>query len=221
MSRILSIEDDEDVQHLIGQVLFQAGHELHYAWNGKEGHEKILQLRPELVLLDLMMPLMNGVELLEKLKGEPAAKDMPVIIVSSYGDKADLLSHSVKALGAAEYLSKPVDPKTLVHSVEQVLARFPRPQELAKGAIRADIRLRNVWIEGYLIATPPPKEFLLLRLLMESPGPVPKGTLLRALGYEDANNNALKQTIHRLREDLGPAENHRIRTTPEGYELLG
>src|SRR5262249_6808447 len=108
MARILSIEDDEDEQHLIGQALFSAGYEVHYAWNGQEGYEKILSLNPDLILLDLMLPRLNGVEILKRLQQNKAAEAIPVIVITVFGDEANLLGESVEALGAADYLRKPI-----------------------------------------------------------------------------------------------------------------
>ncbi len=230
MARILSIEDDETIQHLIGQVLFREGYEMHYAWNGREGYEKILALDPDLILLDLMLPMMNGIELLQKLREDKATAGIPVIIVTAYGDEANFLGHSVRALGAADYLRKPLDVNELARSVKNVLAdlprgarppALPRTQEPRKGEVRADPRFRTVWIADRLVAALPEKEFALLRVLLESPGPVPRESLLRALGYAEDQHDALKQTVHRLRAHLGSAENVRLKTTADGYEFLG
>lgn len=229
MARILSVEDDEDEQHLIGQALFRAGYEVHYAWNGREGYEKILSLNPDLILLDLMLPMMNGVELLKKLQDNDAAADVPVIIITAFGDEANLLGQSVQALGAADYLRKPIQIQELLQSVKKTLLQFQRPKsktaapprELHKGSIRADPKFRTVWINDRLIVTLPHKEFGLLQCLMKNAGPAPIQDLLRELGYQRRQLDALKQAIHRLRKYLGPAESRRIQTTPQGYELVG
>lgn len=229
MARLLSIEDDEDEQHLIGQALFRAGYEVHYAWNGREGYEKILSLDPDLILLDLMLPMMNGVELLKKLQQNAAFRNTPIIIITAFGDEANLLGQSVQALGAADYLRKPIQIHELLQCVKKILLEFQRPksktaapsQELQKGSIRADPKFRTVWIDDRLIVTLPHKEFGLLRCLIKSPGPASNEDLLRDLGYQHRQFDALKQTIHRLRKYLGPSESRRIQTTPQGYELVG
>jgi two-component system phosphate regulon response regulator PhoB len=228
MARILSVEDDEHIQHLIGQVLFQQGYEMHYAWNGQEGYEKVLSIKPDLILLDLMLPIMNGVEFLEKLKQQKPVRAIPVIIVTAYGDEADMLKYAVEALGAESYIRKPINFQELVRSVKVVLAQTaakPRvngkDQELRKGAVRGDPQLLTIWIDDRLVATLPYKEFALFETLIKSPGPMKKEELLRELGYEAGQGDALKQVLHRLRDSLGAVESKRIRTTPEGYELLG
>lgn len=230
MARILSIEDDAELQHLIGHVLFKEGYEINYAWNGREGYEKILSYDPDLILLDLMLPMMNGVELLEKLRNDKVAQGTPIIVVSALQDEVGMLGQSIRALGAVEYLRKPVNPNDLAAYVKRVLAQHPRPsrppaaaapEALRKGAVRADPQFRTVLVNDRLVATLSAKPFALLRCLMESAGPVSREDLLLKLGYGPRQSDALKQEVHRLRQDLGKAEMRRIRTTPEGYELIG
>jgi two-component system alkaline phosphatase synthesis response regulator PhoP len=230
MARILSIEDDSDIQHVIGQSLFRNGYDVHYAWNGQEGYEKILALDPDLILLDLMLPLMNGVELLNKLQMHKPAQNIPVVVVTGYGDEANMLGYSVKALGAAAYLRKPINLVELVSVVKRTFVQYPpesrrdrSPEHkvMRKGAVQIDVKFNTVWINDRLSATLSQKEFVLLCCLMESSGPVARADLIRRLSYEPNQTDALKQAIHRLRECLGPTESHRIKTTPEGYELIG
>lgn len=229
MPRILSIEDDEDTQHLIGNALFRDGYEVHYAWNGREGYEKILSLDPDLILLDLMLPMMNGVDLLKKLQDNKVAQDIPVVIVTGFGDEANMLGHSVKALGAADYLRKPVQIQELLQLVKKTLLHHPRAKpagaspapELRKGVLKADPRFRTLWINDRLVATLPHKEFALLQCLMKKPGPVSQDHLLKAMGYGAKQRNALKQAVHRLRAMFGENESRRIQTSPQGYELIG
>jgi len=229
MARILSIEDDPDTHQLIGKALFQEGYDVHYAWNGKEGYEKVLKFKPDVILLDLLLPIMNGVEFMKKMRESKSTKDIPIIIVTGFGGETGLLGDATVTQGAVAYLRKPVDVPELLNVVKQALANSPgeagaaavRGREVVKGSVRADPRLATVWVNDRLIATLPRKRFALLQRLMDSPGPVPASLLLKDLGYGPSQVNALKQTLHRLRLDLGPSEGRRIRTTPEGYELVG
>ncbi|HVA66038.1 MAG TPA: response regulator transcription factor [Elusimicrobiota bacterium] len=228
MTRIVSIEDDPDVQHLIGGALFKEKYDIHYAWNGQEGYEKILALRPALVLLDLMLPILNGVDVLKKLKENRATRNIPVIIVTSYGDEADMLKYAVQVLGAERYLRKPFVPAELVAAIKQVLIQLPRAgpsapadKEIKKGRLRADKNSLTVWIDDRLVAALPDKEFALLECLVKSSGQATKAALLSAMGYAASQNDALKQAVCRLRKALGPSETRRIKTTKSGYELVG
>lgn len=228
MTRVLSIEDDPEMQHLIGDVLFRCGYEVHYSWNGRDGYEKILMLRPDLVLLDIMLPLMNGFEVLKKMRETPATRDIPVIIVSAYGSETDALGRSVTNLGVFSYLHKPFRMDDLVSQVKSALSRFPddsnqgkkaRRKEISKGSVRADPESRTVWFDGRLIAILSPKSFDLIERLMRNSGAVSKDHLMKDLDYE--NCDALKKAVQRLREELGDSHKHRIWTAPEGYELKG
>lgn len=230
MARILSVEDDEHIQHLLGRALFQQGYEMHYAWNGQEGWEKVLAVDPDLVLLDLMLPVVNGLEMLQRMRAHRVVKDVPVIIVTAYGDEADMLKQALQALGAARFLRKPIDFQELTRSVKAVLAASPRASSraaspgtrmLRKGGVAADPLLLTVWVEDKLVGTLQNKEFAVMKLLLENEGPVSRDALMEGLGYEPEQDAALKQVVHRLRTSLGEAHKARVRTVPEGYELMG
>jgi two-component system phosphate regulon response regulator PhoB len=230
MARILSVEDDEHIQHLLGRALFQNGYEMHYAWNGQEGWEKVLAVDPDLVLLDLMLPVVTGVEMLQRIRAHRVAKDLPVIVVTAYGDEADILKHALQALGAAAFIRKPIDLQELTRCVRSVLAAHPRgaaraappsARVLRKGAVAGDPAMGTVWVDDKPVGTLHNKEFAVLRLLLESPGAVTREQLMKGLGYRPAQDAALKQVVHRLRVSLGEAHKGRVRTTPDGYELVG
>ncbi|HVE13782.1 MAG TPA: response regulator transcription factor [Elusimicrobiota bacterium] len=225
MARILSIEDDPDFQHLLGLTLRQHGYEVHFAFDGQDGYQKVLSLSPDLVLLDLNLPGMNGIEVIRALQANRETRAIPILVTSAYGDAANMLAHSVRALGALEFLPKPVEMKELLLKIKTGLRAAPRPahpaQTLSKGAVRADPRFRTVWIEDKLAATLAPRRFLLLQALMESPGSVSREKLKEKVWGKAIADNALEKAVQRLREDLGPSESRRIQTTLDGYELVG
>lgn len=223
MSRILSIEDDADLQHLIGLTLHNNGFEVQYAFNGKEGYEKILSMHPDLILLDLMLPGMNGVEILKAVKANKEVRDVPVIVITAYGDDVSMLEHSVKALGAVEYLRKPLEMAKLVSHIKRSLAANPRKEatseQLQRGVVKADPSFLTVFVNDRLVAELSPKRFQLFRILLEADGELAKDELCRKLGGA-GTVAALEKAIQRLREDLGPAEAKRIQTTETGYRLI-
>ena len=223
MAKILIIEDDGEMQQLLSLVFNKENYEVHYAFNGKEGYEKILSMHPDLILLDLMLPGMNGVEILKAVKGNKDVRDLPIIVLTAYGDDASMLEHSVKALGAVEYLRKPVEIATLLIHIKRLLAATPRqappPDEIRRGAIRADPSFRTVFINDRLVATLPSRRFDLFRLLLEADGEMTKQALCDKLGGA-GTVYALEKAIQRLREDLGPVEAKRIQTTPSGYRMI-
>lgn len=227
MSRILIIEDDADLVHLMSHALYQNGYEVHYAFNGQEGYDKILSLRPDLILLDLKMPVLSGTDLLKKLSENTMLRDIPVVVMTAHAGPDNLLESSVMAQGAVEFVKKPFDlKKELFPAVRRGLRSkgeesFAPPANVAKGAVRLDPHLRTVWINDRRIVTLAPKRAKLLKILLEAKGPVKRSKLISGLWGEDGTENLLEKTIQRLREDLGPGESDRIQTLPGGYEIVG
>lgn len=224
MARILSIEDDPDVQHLLGLALHQEGYEIHYAFTGPEGYEKVLSLNPDIVLLDMMLPGWNGVEVLRRVRANKAVSDVPVIVVTAYSEDPAFVEGSLKTLGIVEYIRKPLVLDDLLRLIRRVLAdRKPRgsvEKGLRKGVVRLDPKLRTVWVNDRLVATLAERRFSLLKALLESRGAVGREDLLKRVWGNSTEINVLEKTIQRLREDLG-TESARVQTTSDGYELIG
>ena len=120
MPRILSVEDDPDFQHLVSYALRSQGFEVHSAFTGPEGHQKALALLPDLILMDLMLPGLNGLEVLTLLKQREKTRDIPVIVLTAYSEDA-AFEKDLKALGAFEYLSKPIRFDALIRLVRRIL----------------------------------------------------------------------------------------------------
>jgi two-component system phosphate regulon response regulator PhoB len=224
MARILIIEDDGDLQQMLSIAFNQESYEVHYAFNGKEGYEKILALQPDVILLDLMMPVLNGVEVIKLVTTNTLVRDIPIIVMTAHGDKADMLEHSIKAQGVREYVRKPFEISSIKSLVRRMLTQYPRkpapPSQVAKGEVRLDTKMRTVWIADKMVATLSPTKAELLRVLIESRAGVKREKLLQSVWGGEATTSALEKTIQRLREDLGEA-GQRIQTTSEGYELIG
>src|SRR5262245_6867407 len=121
MPRILSVEDDPDFQHLVSYALRPQGFEVHYAFSGPEGLEKALSLNPDLILLDMNLPGLNGVEVMKALQKEKATRGLPVIVLTAYAADSIFMESSVKALSPVEYLRKPVPPEQLVRAIRRML----------------------------------------------------------------------------------------------------
>lgn len=226
MPRILSVEDDPDLQHLLSLALQGQGYEIHYAFTGKEGYEKVLSLNPDLIITDMMLPMLNGVELIKLIKGHKTARDIPIIVMTAFSEHAAFLENAIKPLGIVEYLRKPVQIDELIRLIRRVLrgrmSRTIPAMRLSKGAVRLDPKFRTVWIDDKLVATLAPKRFEVMMALVEARGEVLCSDLLNRVWQDcDESKNTLEKTVQRLREDLGPDQAQRIRTTPDGYELLG
>jgi two-component system response regulator VicR len=118
--QILCIEDEPEMIDLIRLILGRRGFQVVGAAGGKEGLEKVRQSPPELVLLDLMMPDMDGWEVYQQMKADEKTKDIPVIVVTAKAQSIDkvLGLHIAKV---DDYIAKPFSPQDLLNSVEKVL----------------------------------------------------------------------------------------------------
>ncbi len=221
MPRILSVEDDPDFQHLISLALRNQGFEVHYAFTGPEGHEKALSLNPDLILLDMMLPGLNGPEVVKLLQKSKATKNIPVIVLTGYPGDANFFESEIKALAAVEYLRKPVDLEALVKLIKRMLSgnkTKPAFPVWKKGDFRIIPESKTVWIGGLMIANLAPKRFEVLFHLLQSGDEVAWEELLTKIWGRDGSKNDLEKTVQRLREDLG-AEAWRLSTTRNGYKL--
>lgn len=120
--RILCIEDEPEMIDLIRLILTRKGFEVSGATGGQDGIYKIRHEKPDLVLLDLMMPFVDGWEVYQQMKADDATKDIPVIVVTAKAQSIDkvLGLHIAKV---DDYIAKPFSPKDLIESVERVFAK--------------------------------------------------------------------------------------------------
>jgi CheY-like chemotaxis protein len=116
---ILVVDDDADFRDGLRLALEMKGYQVEEAANGKEAFDRIEQRPPLMVLLDLQMPVMNGRELLQKLRGAPDTKDIPVVIISGFG-----FEWEAELMGAQGYIGKPFEPEEL----ERTIAALLRPR---------------------------------------------------------------------------------------------
>jgi two-component system response regulator VicR len=123
---VVCIEDEPEMITLIKVILSRRGFDVVGAASGREGLEMVAQLKPDLVLLDLMMPGMDGWEVYQKLKANPETQNLPVIVVTAKAQSIDKMLglHIAKV---DDYIAKPFAPQDLVDSVEKVLARRQAP----------------------------------------------------------------------------------------------
>jgi len=120
---VLIIDDDDDIREFLGDLLETEGYRTHGAGSGPEGLEMAARLKPDLVLLDIMMPEMDGYEVCEWLKADASTRAIPVVMVTVKNDIADI-SRSLVA-GASGFIVKPFDSDSLLQTVEMVLTGRP------------------------------------------------------------------------------------------------
>ena len=220
---ILLIEDEPDIAEVLQYNLEKEGFEVELAHRGDSGLEALRRQAPDLLLLDLMLPGIDGLELTRLLKREPATSRVPIVMLTARGEELDRIVGL--ELGADDYISKPFSPREVVLRVKAVLRR-QQPEEatgdrLEIAGIQLDISGHQLRVRGKetpLTAT----EFRLLRLLMERNGRVQtRGQLLSDVwGYaEDIDSRTVDTHIRRLRRKLGSEADHIETVIGVGYRL--
>lgn len=121
--RLLLIDDEPAIRRFV-DILLSKDYDLELAFSGADGLEKARMFKPDLVLLDLFMPVMDGFEVCEKLKADPQTKDIPVVILTAVSRKYE--RDRGKAVGAVDYITKPFFPRELVQRIEQLLTQYCR-----------------------------------------------------------------------------------------------
>jgi CheY-like chemotaxis protein len=118
---ILLIEDDPDIQKMVRlSLLYQGGHQVSVASGGREGLETAARENPDLILLDVMMPEMDGYETIKALKAQPGTRHIPVVFLSARAQQTEI--QKGRELGAVGYLVKPFDPMTLASQLDAILS---------------------------------------------------------------------------------------------------
>jgi len=117
--KILIIEDEEHLVELLKFRLESCGYAVDVAVDGEDGLEKIDIMKPDLVILDIMMPKMNGYEALKIIRKNDSMKDIPVIILTAYTQKGDI--KRALDLGANAFIAKPFEPKVLLTEVKKII----------------------------------------------------------------------------------------------------
>ena len=120
MTKILIAEDDPDIRELIVISLKYAGYEVVPAADGQQAVDLTVQENPDLIMLDVRMPLLTGFEALERIKERPQFKDTPVVILSAKGQEAEI--QSGLDLGACQYILKPFAPDELIGKIQEIVA---------------------------------------------------------------------------------------------------
>ena len=201
MKHILVIDDDIYIGNLLQEALEAEGYRVSRAYSGTEAVLTLDHTRPDLALLDLMLPGLSGEEVLPRLAG------IPVIVVSA---RADLDSKvSLLLGGAADYVTKPFQTKELLARIAARLREAPSPAgtEIAWGPLRLDAAARAASAPGGQVRLTP-TECAILKLLMGSPGQVITKSLLLdriALDTPDCTETSLKMHVSNLRRKLREA----------------
>ncbi len=207
--KILIVEDDQDFVNLVRDILLRENFSVISASSAEDAIRKIRKSKPGLILLDLLLPGIDGVEFCKKLKQDKGTKQIPVIMLTSKRAESDMVTGL--EVGADDYLTKPFRPRELVARVRAVLRRIRDHDEpvkvLAWGELQINIDKHTVLVKGRHIDLTP-NEFDLLHLLLKRRGEVlSRDFLMQSIwGYEYfGTTRTVDMTVARLRRKLGEA----------------
>jgi two-component system phosphate regulon response regulator PhoB len=221
---VLIVEDETGLVELLRYNLERAGFDVGVAGDGEEAMTAIAEHRPDLVLLDWMLPLMSGIEVCRQIRRQADTANLPIIMLTARGEEGDRI-RGLDA-GADDYVAKPFSPTELISRIRAVLRRI-RPaltdHVLTYADLRMDLTAHRVTRAGKSVHLGP-TEFRLLRHLMEHPGRVfSREQLLDAVWGKDVYVEARTVDVHirRLRKALnGERDQDVIRTVrAAGYAL--
>ena len=199
MSHILIIDDDEHISGMLSEALTAEGYTISAAYSGTEARMLLSSAKPDLILLDLMLPGLTGEELL------PEIKDIPVIVVSAKADLADKVG--LLMIGAADYITKPFDMQELIARIAVQLRRgreFTEKNKLTFLDITLDTSTHTVEVSGTEVRLTR-TEYAILKILMQNPEQVvAKLTILDRISNDtpDCTEDSLKIHVHNLRRKL-------------------
>ena len=223
MQTILVIDDDESLRDTIGVMLEQEGFRAVLAGDGKTGFEKAVTLKPDMVLVDLRLPGMSGIEICKQLRNTGVAT--PIIVLSALGDEVDKVL--LLEIGADDYLVKPFGTRELMARIRAVLRRAaPDARKVAKFSdTEVDFERRIVSRKGEELKLTPAEYNLLCYFLHNPDRPLTRDMILNSVwGYEFfPNTRTVDAHVVKLRQKLEPEPNtpkHFLTVHGVGYRFV-
>jgi DNA-binding response OmpR family regulator len=201
-ARILVVDDDVTVRDVVRRYLELAGHEVELAGDGEQALRSFAFREPDLVVLDLMLPGIDGLEVCRRLR---QASAVPVVMLTALGEEEDRIAGL--QLGADDYVTKPFSPRELALRVTSVLRRAqpkrPEPGELVDGSLQVDLAARAARLDGVELALTT-REFDLLAFFLTHRGTAfNRAQLLeRVWGWEFGDQSTVTVHVRRLREKI-------------------
>jgi two-component system alkaline phosphatase synthesis response regulator PhoP len=224
MTRILVVEDDRDIADLVQRYLAKAGFEVEVLTSGRDALARLAGSPPDLVVLDLMLPHVDGLEICRIARSQDRTAAIPIIMLTARGEESERIVGL--EIGADDYVAKPFSPNELVARVRALLRRAtrrPAPGErVTYGPIVVDAERHTVSSDGQAVALTA-KEFLLLQYLLAHRGRVlSRDTLLTDVwGYRyTGGTRTVDVHVRRLREKLPVLGAALVTVKQFGYKLL-
>lgn len=213
LGKVLIVDDDKNICEVIDIYMLNAGYETRKCYNGKEALDIFGAINPDLVLLDIMLPGIDGIEVLKTIRKN---SQVPVIMLTAKGDTFDKVL--ALELGADDYIVKPFEPKELLARVKAVMRRYnfteKDPEVLSFDDLTIDIKSYTVIYKGEEVKMPP-KEFELLHYLAKNKNKVftRDQLLCEVWGYDyPGDSRTVDVHIKRLREKIKGGINWKIET---------
>jgi two-component system phosphate regulon response regulator PhoB len=208
-SHILVVDDERDILELLHYNLSKLGYDVTCALSGEDALTKLPLCQPNLVLLDLMLPGIDGLEVCKAMKRDAQMANIPIIMLSARGEEVDVVTGL--ELGADDYLTKPFSPRVLLARVKAVLRRQHAEAQADEAVIQRGDLLLNPGRHRLSISGRPVSltsmEFRILHLLLRRPGWVfTRQQILDAVSGHDTNVTERSVDVHMvsLRRKLGP-----------------
>jgi two-component system phosphate regulon response regulator PhoB len=223
--KILVVEDNPDILELVAYNLEAQGYEVTRAMTGENGLSQAARVGPDLVILDVMLPGINGLDVCRKLKQNEATRSLPVILLTAKSEDADIISGL--ELGADDYITKPFSPKVLIARVRALLRRVSEDKVpdanmiLQVHGITMDTVRHEVTVEGQEVGVSA-TEFAILKHFMTNPGWVfSRNQIIDAVrgGNYPVTERSVDVQILGLRKKLGPQGQHIETVRGVGYRL--
>ena len=228
MDRILVVDDDKKIVRLVRSYLEQSGYQVFSAYDGESALHVIRREKPDLVVLDLMLPDRDGWEITRIVRSDPSLAKLPIIMLTARVEDVDRIVGL--EIGADDYITKPFNPREMVARVKAVLRRAggdpTLPAIIQIDELRLDLERRSITFNNRPVDLTP-TEFDLLRMFMEHPGrPFTRQELIEnGLGYAYAGmERTIDSHIKNLRKKIGaePDNPAYIETVHRyGYRLRG
>jgi two-component system, OmpR family, phosphate regulon response regulator PhoB len=219
--QILVVEDERDIAALIAYHLTREGYRVRTAEGGAEALEAVTIDRPDILVLDLMLPNFSGYEVLAEVRRRPESRDVPVVVLTARRDEADRIKGL--ELGADDYITKPFSPRELVLRVGAVLRRSQSPalggsgRMLRGGPVAVDLNALSVTVDGRVLDLTP-TEYRLLVTLIERRGRVQSRQQLLETAWDihaRIETRTVDMHVQRLRSKLG--EHGHLIETARGF----
>ena len=206
MEKILVLEDEVDIGNLVAFNLRRTGYDVEVEHDGREGLGRILKEQPDLVTLDLMMPGMDGYQVLKEMQRDPRSYKTPVLMLKAKSQLDDRIKGL--ELGASDYMTKPFSPRELILRIQSLLKLTRKTsfvEDSVFGPFRFDQNNLSFYLNNEPISLTVTESKLLLFLCQRSGQPQSRNNLLRVVwGFSDGvHSRTLDTHMKRLRQKLG------------------